>query len=94
MNMETLHSRLASLLKRSYLGSRQPPTSSTMSTMIPTPGMPHAGNSNFTAASSLDATANSSNSVQTTPVTSSTLLPNGSLPNQTLNRVDGNILVF
>ncbi|KAK4772401.1 hypothetical protein SAY86_014176 [Trapa natans] len=89
MNMETLGSRLASLISRTSSGNRQPPSSSATSTMIPTPGMPHSGNSNFSAASSLDATANVTNSVQTTPVASSAPSPNGSLPIRTLNKGDG-----
>ncbi|OWM69462.1 histone acetyltransferase HAC1-like isoform X2 [Punica granatum] len=87
MNLATLESRLHNLLRR----SRHPPASSAMSTMIPTPGMQHAGNSNVTVTSSLDATANATNSVQTTPATSSTLMPNGGLPNRTLNRADGSL---
>lgn len=72
MNMDTLESRLISLLRRSSLGSRHPPSSSAMSTMIPTPGMPHAGNPNAIVTSSLDVTANATNSPQTASVTSST----------------------
>lgn len=94
--METLESRLISLLKRpsSSLGSQRLTSSSAMSMMMPTPGMPHAGNPNATVTSSLDVSASATNSVQTAPVTSSTLLPTGGLPNGTLNRADGNIPIF
>lgn len=94
MNTGTLESRLASLIRRSKHGSRHPPSSSAMGTMIPTPGMPHNENSNSIVTSALAVTANATNSVQTTSVTSSTLLPNGGLPNRNLNRADGNVLVF
>lgn len=94
MNTETLESRLASLIKRYFHGNRHPSASSAMATMIPTPGMSHTGISNINVTSSLDGTANATNSVHTVPVTSSTLLPNGGLHNGTLNRADGNIVVF
>ncbi|KAK4774815.1 hypothetical protein SAY86_009750 [Trapa natans] len=93
MNMETLESRLVSLLKRNStsFGSRHPTSSSTSSTMIPTPGMPHTGNPISAINSSLDVTANATNSLQTAPVTSSNLLPNGGVANRALTRADGSL---
>ncbi|KAK4754226.1 hypothetical protein SAY87_002330 [Trapa incisa] len=91
MNMETLGSRLASLLTRASLGSQHPPYSSARSTMIGIPGMPHAGSPNLSAASSLDTTANITNSVQTIPVAFSTPSLNGGLPIRTLNNGNGSL---
>ncbi|KAK4756773.1 hypothetical protein SAY87_006902 [Trapa incisa] len=64
MNMDTLESRLVSMLKCN--------SSSTSSTVIPTPGDPISAIN-----SSPDVTANATNSSQSPPVTSSNLLPNG-----------------
>ncbi|KAK4780446.1 hypothetical protein SAY87_016552 [Trapa incisa] len=89
MNMGTLESRLIGLIRRSMHSNRPPPSSSVMGAMIPTPGIPHNENSNSIVTSSLHATANTMNNVHTTSVTSSNILPNGGLPNQTLNRADG-----
>ncbi|KAK4789701.1 hypothetical protein SAY86_017005 [Trapa natans] len=91
MNMRSLESRLIGLIRHSTHSNWPPPSSSAIGTMIQTPGMPHAENSNNIATSSLDASANAMNSVQTTSVRSSTLLASGGLPNQTLNRVDGSL---
>ncbi|KAG6725851.1 hypothetical protein I3842_02G051400 [Carya illinoinensis] len=100
MNIDTLESRLHNLIKRPHLSNQnqQYPqlvnSSSAIGTMIPTPGMPHSGNSTMVVASSVDTSMISSsgcNSITPTTVNTGSLLPPGAggIRGNSFNRADG-----
>ena len=107
MNMDTLESRLHSLIRRSSLNNQNQQYTtqlvnnnpSPIGAMIPTPGMSHSGTSNMMVASSVDTSMISSsgvNSVAPNNVNTGNILPSGGLPGGSFNRSDGNInqLIF
>ncbi|KAF5451942.1 hypothetical protein F2P56_026995 [Juglans regia] len=100
MNLDTLESRLHNLIKRPHLSNQnqQYPqlvnSSSTIGTMIPTPGMSHSANSTMAVASSVDTSMISSsgcNSIMPTTVNTGSLLPTGTggMRASSFNRADG-----
>lgn len=86
MNLDTLESRLSSLIRRTSSNhNQQHPqlvSSSPIGTMIPTPGMSHVTNSTMIIASSEYAsmiTASGCNSISSTFVNSVSMLPAGGM---------------
>ncbi|XP_059642973.1 histone acetyltransferase HAC1-like [Cornus florida] len=86
MNMETLENRLHLLIKRPLLGSQnqhfpQPVnSSSSVGTMIPTPGMPYSGNSNLMVTSSVDTSIIAASSIASTTVNTGSLMQTANGP--------------
>lgn len=97
MNMDTLDARLHSLIKgrsgNNHNQRHQQLVNSTSSigTMIPTPGITHTGNSPMMVASSMDSSiiaASGSNVIAPATVNTGSLL-NGGLQSISFNRCDG-----
>lgn len=100
MNMETLESRLSSLIKgRSGNNHNQRHqqlvnSTSSIATMIPTPGMTHSGNSPMMVASSIDSSmiaASGGNTILPATVTTGSLLSTGGIQSGSFNRSDGKV---
>ncbi|XP_038717817.1 histone acetyltransferase HAC1-like isoform X2 [Tripterygium wilfordii] len=101
LNLRTLESRMATLLKRPHASShnqRYPQlvnsscSSNSIGTMIPTPGLSHAGNSNLMVSSAVDTSmiaASVSDSMPPTAVNAGSMLPAGGLHGGSFNRSDG-----
>ncbi|KAJ0247933.1 Histone acetyltransferase HAC12 [Hirschfeldia incana] len=80
LNRSTLESRITSLIKNRHLNSynQRHANSSTVGTMIPTPGLPHAGgNPSSMVTSSADATIPGNNNSTSTPVNTGNVLATG-----------------
>lgn len=85
MNLETLENRLRVLIRREPMNNTNQQfahqhinSSSSTSTMIPTPGMPQSGNSSLMAASSVDSSmiaSGGSNSIASSSVNAGNFLP-------------------
>ncbi|TXG47367.1 hypothetical protein EZV62_026661 [Acer yangbiense] len=97
MNMETLEPRLSSLIKgRSGNNHNQRHqqlvnSTSSIATMIPTPGMTHSGNSPMMVASSIDSSmiaASGGNTIPPATVTTGSLLSTGGIQSRSFNRSD------
>ncbi|KAJ7962646.1 histone acetyltransferase HAC1-like [Quillaja saponaria] len=100
LNLETLENRLHNLVKRSHLNNQnqQYPqlvsSSSPARMMIPTPGMPHTGNSSMVVTSSVDAlvvAGSGCNNTAHTSVNSGSMLPTGGVHGNSFNRSDGSM---
>ncbi|KAI9196308.1 hypothetical protein LWI28_022808 [Acer negundo] len=100
MNMETLEPRLSSLIKgRSGNNHNQRHqqlvnSTSSIATMIPTPGMTHSGNSPMMVASSIDSSmiaAGGGNTIPPATVTTGSLLSTGGIQSGSFNRSDGTL---
>ncbi|KAI9377204.1 hypothetical protein POPTR_019G036800v4 [Populus trichocarpa] len=99
LNMNTLESRLSSLLKRPPANSqnqRHPQlvnSSSSIGTMIPTPGMSNSGNSNMMTSSVDTMMISSSGCDSIAPIAANTggLLPSSGMHNGSFGRPDGNL---
>ncbi|XP_031254705.1 histone acetyltransferase HAC1-like [Pistacia vera] len=100
MNLETLEFRLSSLIKgRSGNNHNQRHqqlvnSSSSIGTMIPTPGMSHNVNSSMMVTSSVDSSvivASGSNTIAPTTVNTGSLLSAGGLHSGSFNRSDGTL---
>ncbi|KAJ8751197.1 hypothetical protein K2173_016378 [Erythroxylum novogranatense] len=98
INMNTLESRLSALLKRAPANNNNQRNlqlvnpSSSIGTMIPTPGMSHSGNSNLMA-SSVNTMMNSStacDSIAPTTVNTGGVLPTNGIQSGTFSTSDGN----
>lgn len=95
LNTGTLESRLHNLIKRSSLNSRHPPNSSSVTTMMPTPGMALVGTSNLLSSSSMDASVNSmvgGNVMQPANSNPSSLLSSGVMQSSSFSHADGNLV--
>ncbi|WOG98541.1 hypothetical protein DCAR_0417884 [Daucus carota subsp. sativus] len=87
MNLETLENRLRILIRREPMNNPSQQyshqhinSSSSTSTMIPTPGMPQSGNSSLMHASSVDSSliaSGGSNSIASSTVNTGSFLPTG-----------------
>lgn len=85
MNLETLENRLRILIRREPMNNTNQQfahqhinSSSSTSTMIPTPGMPQSGNSSLMVASSVDSSmiaSGGSNSIASSAVNAGNFLP-------------------
>ena len=66
-------------------------SSSSVGTMIPTPGMSHSGNSNLMASSvdTMMITSTGNDSIVPTTVNTGTMLPSGSMHGGSFSRSDG-----
>lgn len=96
MNLNTLESRLSSLIKRAPVNNHnQRPgqlvnPSSSIGTMIPTPGMSHSGNSNLmvSSADTVMTASSGCDSISVTTMNMGSLLPSSSL-HSSFSRSDG-----
>lgn len=82
MNQSTLEPRLASLIKGRQLNNynQRHANSSSVGTMIPTPGLQHSGgNPNLMVTSSVDATMAGSNNISNTAMNTGNLLNAGGM---------------
>lgn len=82
VNQSTLEPRLASLIKGRQLNNynQRNANSSSVGTMIPTPGLQHSGaNPNMMITSSVDATMTGSNNITTTAMNTGNLLNSGGM---------------
>lgn len=100
MNIETLEHRVHTLLKRTSSTSHKQPvshimsSSSSISTMIPTPGMSHSGGMNSMIPSSVDNSTTSSSVVTQNTVNTGHLSANGTgggVHGSSFNASDGNL---
>lgn len=97
MNPDTLESRLHNWIKRFSLNnqtqhySQHVNSSSPIGAMIPTPGMPHSGNSNMMVTPSLDTSMIATNTIASNTVNTGNLLPTAGIHGGSFNRSDGNI---
>ncbi|KAI4331127.1 hypothetical protein MLD38_029344 [Melastoma candidum] len=92
INTVTLESRLHALIKRSSLSNRHPPNPSSVTTMMPTPGMSLGANSNPLSSSSMDASMNSvagGNIMQPANSNPSSLLSSSVMQNSSYSHADG-----
>ena len=95
MNLDTLETRLHNLIKRSPPNNQNQQyqqvvsSSSTISQMIPTPGMAHSGNSKMMVASSDDSVISTSASLAPTTVSTGSIMPTGGINGGSFNRADG-----
>ncbi|XP_038714551.1 histone acetyltransferase HAC1-like [Tripterygium wilfordii] len=99
LNLQTLESRIATMIKRPHASShnqRYPQlvnsSSSSIGTMIPTPGMSHVGNSNLMVSSAVDTSmisASVSDSMPPMAVNAGSMLPTGGMHGGSFNRSDG-----
>lgn len=106
MNEKTLEYRLQNVVKRistnNHVQQQQNPhlmnSSSSMGTMIPTPGMSQSGQTHPTVSSSGDHSLTNANMVTPSTVNSGNLLPNsngsGGVYGGSFNMSDGNKLIF
>ncbi|XP_010259946.1 PREDICTED: histone acetyltransferase HAC1-like [Nelumbo nucifera] len=105
MNMDTLEHRLQTVIKRTPTGNhdqqlKHTSSSSSVGTMIPTPGMPQSGSSNLMVASSVDnslISVSACSSITTNTVNTGSMLPiaNGSavgIHGGSFNASDGSLL--
>lgn len=101
MNMETLEPRLRSIIKAKSANNniqrhqQLVNSSSSIGTMIPTPGMSHNVNSSMMVTSSVESSviaASGCNTIAPTTVNTGNLLLTGGLQSGSFNRSDGNIL--
>ncbi|CAN8233760.1 unnamed protein product [Cochlearia groenlandica] len=85
LNQSTLEPRLASLIKGRHLNNnynQRHTNSSSVGTMIPTPGLQHnGGNPNLMITSSVDTTMAGSNNIATTAMNNGNLLNSGNMSN-------------
>lgn len=102
MNMDTLEARLSYLIKgrpgnnHNQRHQQLVNSSSSIGTMIPTPGMSHCGNSSLMVTSSVDSSmiaASGCNTIAPTTVNSGSLLSTGGIQSNSYNRSDGNIIL-
>ncbi|KAK6915248.1 Zinc finger, PHD-finger [Dillenia turbinata] len=90
MNLETLEVRLHEFIKRLFSSNQNqqyPPlanSSSSIATMVPTPGMTHGGNSNLMGSSSVD-TSMIPSSMVSTAVSSGSMLPTANGPSVSIH---------
>jgi len=98
LNLNTLESRLCSLIKRSSTNShnqRHPQlvnSSSSIGTMIPTPGMSNSGNSNMMTSSvdTMMITSSGCDTIAPPAVNTGSLLPSSGMHGSSFSRSDGN----
>ncbi|KAG8638160.1 histone acetyltransferase HAC1 isoform X2 [Manihot esculenta] len=96
MNLNTLESRLSSLIKRAPVNNHNQRhgqlvnPSSSIGTMIPTPGMSHSGNSNLmvSSADTVMTASSGCDSISVTTMNTGSLLPSSSL-HSSFSRSDG-----
>ncbi|KAJ0257174.1 Histone acetyltransferase HAC12 [Hirschfeldia incana] len=80
MNRSTLESRIFGLITRRYLSNYNQRNSSSVGTMIPTPGLPHAaGNASSMVTTSADATVSENNNSPSTAANTENLLAAGGM---------------
>ncbi|XP_010531959.1 PREDICTED: histone acetyltransferase HAC1-like [Tarenaya hassleriana] len=80
MNPQTLESRLTSLIKGRQFYNQRHANSSSVGTMIPTPGLPHSrGNSNMMVTSSIDTAMVGNNNIATSAMNTGSLLAASSM---------------
>ncbi|KAI5563570.1 hypothetical protein BDE02_14G000300 [Populus trichocarpa] len=99
LNLNTLESRLSSLIKRSSTNShnqRHPQlvnSSSSIGTMIPTPGMSNSGNSNMMTSSvdTMMITSSGCDTIAPPAVNTGSLLPSSGMHGSSFSRSDGNL---
>ncbi|KAL9370349.1 hypothetical protein Peur_041548 [Populus x canadensis] len=99
LNLNTLESRLSSLIKRSSTNShnQQHPqlvnSSSSIGTMIPTPGMSNSGNSNMMTSSvdTMMITSSGCDTIAPPAVNTGSLLPSSGMHGSSFSRSDGNL---
>lgn len=100
MNMDTLEARLSYLIKgrpgnnHNQRHQQLVNSSSSIGTMIPTPGMSHCGNSSLMVTSSVDSSmiaASGCNTIAPTTVNSGSLLSTGGIQSNSYNRSDGTL---
>ncbi|KAF2309187.1 hypothetical protein GH714_001119 [Hevea brasiliensis] len=97
MNLNTLESRLSCLIKRAPVNNQNQRhvqlvnPSSSIGTMIPTPGMSHSGNSNLMVSSvdTMMIASSGCESVSVTTVNTGSLLPTSGLHGGSFSRSDG-----
>lgn len=103
MNVDTLEHRIQVLIRRSSMNRNQQRqqhanSSSSIGTMIPTPGMSHSGNSNMMLTSAVDtAMLSASNNMATANVNTGSLLPTGNgpamgMPSGSFSAADGSAI--
>lgn len=96
MNLDTLESRLHSLIKRSPMNNQNQQyqqvvsSSSAISQMIPTPGMAHSGNSKMMVASSDDSIISASASLAPMTASTGSIMQAGGINGGSFNRAEGN----
>ncbi|KAL0550652.1 hypothetical protein IC582_015174 [Cucumis melo] len=95
MNLDTLESRLHSLIKRSPMNNQNQQyqqvvsSSSALSQMIPTPGMAHSGNSKMMVASSDDSIISASASLAPMTASTGSIMATGGINGGSFNRAEG-----